>query len=364
MLAFCCFVPGQTFTDEHTHIYPFLFEFVRVNEKTMTTFSDPPRFIITPAVLRVVAAIDEFKGGWAALGDLPPERLDELEQRAVCRAVAAGIRLGGGAISDQQVESVLAGEVASARFGVTDNIAGYAKVLRLLTTSFASIPFTEHHLKQFHRVLATPGGGGNRGEFRHEDGGRIAGQMRQLLAWAAGAQEEEQLHPLLVVAAFVLRFQAICPFAEDNERLARLLALLLLLKSDYGFLRYHPLPAVIEEQRAGYDQWLQEGIARLRGDNVIAEPWLLSFFTVLLRQTDHVRAAVIRARRQTSRHGLEQQIIDHVRSQGQATNKLIQTATGANRNTIKVRLGKLVAEGDLVRHGSGKGSRYTLAARG
>lgn len=326
-----------------------------------TEYADPPRFVLSPAVLRAVAAIDEFKGGWGSLGNLPPERLAELEQAAVAGSVAAGVRLAGGALSDRQVAEILAGQAVADQLGVADNIVGHAKVLRLLTSSFASIPFTEHHIKQLHRILATPGGGGKRGEYRQEDGERIAGQMRQLVAWTVSALEDDQLHPLLVVAAFVLRFLSLQPFAEDNGRLSRLLAFLLLLKGNYDFIRYHSLPAVIEEQKADYRQGLQDGVAGLRGENVVAEAWLLSFYRVLLRHTEYVRGAAEGARQETIRHGLERQILDHVRSRGQATNRLIQTATGANRNTIKVRLGKLVAEGHLIRHGSGKGCRYTLA---
>ncbi len=328
----------------------------------MTLNADPPRFVITPAVLRAVAAIDEFKGGWGALGSLPPERLTELEESAVAGSVAAGIRLAGGALSDRQVADILAGSAVAEQLGVADNIVGHAKILRLLATSFVSIPFSEHHIKQLHRILATPGGGGKRGEYRQEDGGLIAEQMRQLVTWTVSALEEDQLHPLLVVAAFTLRFLCLHPFAEDNGRLSRLLAFLLLLKSNYDFIRYHPLPAVIEEQKADYRQGLQDGLAGLRGENVVTETWLLSFYRMLLRHTEHVRRAAGEARQEASRHGLERQILEHVRSQGQATNRLIQTATGANRNTIKVRLGKLVAEGHLIRHGSGKGCRYTLGA--
>ena len=326
----------------------------------MTTSTDQPAFLISPDILRLVAAIDEFKGGWAALTNLPSERLLELEQRAIALAVAAGIRLSGGVISDQQAAAVLAGGSTVAHPGVTDNVAGHAKVLRLLTSSSAAIPFTEYHIKQLHRVLATPGARERRGEYRHANGDDIGGQMRQLVAWADDALNEDQLHPLLVVAAFVLRFLSIRPFAEDNQRLSRLLALLLLLKRDYGFIRYHALPSVIEEQNELYEQGLMEGLDRLGSDNTIAEAWLLAFFGVLVRQTEHVRSAVNGARQATTRHSLEQQILDHLRNRGQTTNKLIQAATGANRNTIKVRLRQLVEKGELVKHGTGKGTRYTL----
>ncbi len=326
----------------------------------MTTYIDAPSFIITPEILRLVAAIDEFKGGWPALANLPSERLREIEKHAITKGVAAGIRLSGGVLSDQQAAALLAGDLSLAQVGLTDNVSGHAKVLRLLTASSASIPFTEYHIKQLHRVLATAGAGERRGEYRDGNGDEIGKQMRQLIAWAEDAINQGQLHPLLVVAIFVLRFLFIHPFAEDNQRLSRLMALLLLVKNGYGFIRYYALPAVIEEQKDVYDHGLMKGLDRLGSDNTIAEVWLLAFFKVLLGQTEHARLVVSGARQATSRHSLEQKIIDHLRREGQTTNKLIQDATGANRNTIKVRLRQLVEQGELVKHGTGKGTRYTL----
>lgn len=37
--------------------------------------------IITPDILRLIAAIDEFKGAWRALGTLAPERLATLSKK-------------------------------------------------------------------------------------------------------------------------------------------------------------------------------------------------------------------------------------------------------------------------------------------
>lgn len=326
----------------------------------MVTSIHTPHFVLSPAILAQVAAIDEFKGSWPTVSNLPPERLAELEQRTVCQAVAAGLRLSGDAISDQQVATVLAGGLLPDQSGVTENIAGHAKVLRLLISSSTTIPLTENLVKQLHRILAKPSAGDKRGVYRRTDGEDIGEQMRQLLAWTNDTIQNGQLHPLLLIAAFLLRFLFIHPFAEDNQRLSRLLTLLLLLRCDYPFHRYHALPAVIEEQNETYEKGLMEGLDRLDSDNTIAEAWLQAFFDVLLRQTTSLRTALQQAQKATSRHSLDQQILDHLRSHGQTTNKLIQEATGGNRNTIKVRLRMLVERGELIKHGTGKGTRYTL----
>jgi Fic family protein len=43
-------------------------------------------------------------------------------------------------------------------------------------------------------------------------------EMEALVAWARKAIEEESLHPILIIAAFVVQFLAIHPFQDGNGR--------------------------------------------------------------------------------------------------------------------------------------------------
>jgi len=309
----------------------------------MNRTNEAPGLIITPQILSLVAGLDEFKGQWLTLGNLPPLRLSALEQQAQTSAAAAWFRRNN-------AEKPPAKEVAA-----------HTKVRRLLGTSFAGIPFTQHHIKQLHRVLAPAGGATPGGEYRREEAEAIGRRMHHLVTWVDDTLAARQLHPLLVIGIFLLRFGAIRPFAEDNQRLAHLLVMLLLLKNDYEFIRYHALELIFEEQQALHAQAMATGQSRLSRENIIAEEWLVAFLRILHLHKDAVRAAVATAHGACSRPALEQQILDLLHRHGQATNKTIQAATGASRNTIKARLGRLVANGELIRHGHGKGSRYTLA---
>ncbi|MDH3394241.1 MAG: hypothetical protein OEL66_09540, partial [Desulfobulbaceae bacterium] len=137
----------------------------------MKTYNEQPRFVITADVLRLVAALDEFKGQWLAFRNMPPESLSAMEQQAVTQGTAAGIRLGGGDVTDAQVAAILAGNEDSTSTPESGAVVAYAKVLRLITSSYASIPFSEVHIKQLHGVLAGPGGGEGLGEYRQDGDG-------------------------------------------------------------------------------------------------------------------------------------------------------------------------------------------------
>ena len=63
---------------------------------------------ITPAILSLIAEIDEFKGAWRAIGRIAPERLSALRRVATIESVGSSTRIEGAALSDEQVERLLA----------------------------------------------------------------------------------------------------------------------------------------------------------------------------------------------------------------------------------------------------------------
>ena len=56
---------------------------------------------------------------------------------------------------------------------------------------------------------------------------------------------------------------------------------------------------------------------------------------------------------------LSVQILELVKNHGRVSNSEIVQATGANRNTIKAHLKRLVDGNHLVKNGTGKGTTYS-----
>ena len=109
---------------------------------------------ITPEMLRLVAAIDEFKGAWRALGVLAPERLSALRRVATIESVGSSNRIEGNLLSDRDVELLL--ENLSIRtFATRDEqeVAGYAETIEQVFQSWEYITLTENHIRQLHRDL-------------------------------------------------------------------------------------------------------------------------------------------------------------------------------------------------------------------
>jgi Fic family protein len=109
---------------------------------------------ITREILALVAALDEFKGAWRALGRLAPERLSALRRVAMIESIGSSTRIEGSKLSDREVERLLANlEIKSFATRDEQEAAGYAGVMETIFESWADITLTENHIKQLHRDL-------------------------------------------------------------------------------------------------------------------------------------------------------------------------------------------------------------------
>jgi hypothetical protein len=59
--------------------------------------------------LKLIAAIDEFKGRWKAIETLAPEKLTSLRRIATIQSAASSTRIEGAKLSDRDVEKLLSG---------------------------------------------------------------------------------------------------------------------------------------------------------------------------------------------------------------------------------------------------------------
>ena len=73
--------------------------------------------------------------------------------------------------------------------------------------------------------------------------------MTELVAWVKQERETARLHPLLIIALFIVVFLEIHPFQDGNGRLSRVLTTLLLLQAGYAYVPYSSLESVIEQSK-------------------------------------------------------------------------------------------------------------------
>lgn len=341
---------------------------------------------ITHEMIAIMSEIDEFKGAWRALGKIAPERLNQLRKVATIESVGSSTRIEGSKLSDREVEALLSRlETKSFTSRDEEEVAGYASVMEIIFNTYEIIPLTENYLKQLHSILLQYSNKDqrHRGDYKKlsnsveafDADGKSVGvvfetatpfdtprEMEALYTFVNKAFEEKTLHPLVMVAVFIVVFLAIHPFQDGNGRISRILTTLLLLKSGYAYVPYSSMESIIEQNKESYYLALRRTQKSFKSKNPDWSPWLLFFLQSLQKQKRRLEQKVENEKiMRTSLPELSLKIIDLAHEHGQISVADIVSAIGANRNTVKKRLGELVRSGHLVRSGKAKGTWYSLA---
>jgi Fic family protein len=340
---------------------------------------------ITPEILNLIARIDEFKGAWRALGALAPERLSALRRVATIESIGSSTRIEGSRLTDREVARLLS-NMAIQSFDTRDEqeVAGYAELMDLVFSSWQDIPFNENHIKQLHQVLLRHSAKDARhgGQYKtqpnsiaaFDEGGTQIGivfetatafdtprLMAELVSWVTDEREGGQLHPLLIIAIFVVVFLEIHPFQDGNGRLSRVLTTLLLIQAGYAHVPYSSLESVIELNKEAYYLALRQTQGTIRTEAPNWQPWLVFFLRSLVEQVRRLEKKIERERIVLGAlPALSLQILEFAREHGRVTMMDAIKLTGASRNTLKQHFRALTGRNQLEQHGSGRGVWYGL----
>jgi Fic family protein len=340
---------------------------------------------ITSELLALISEVDEFKGAWRALGTLAPERLKALRHVATIESIGSSTRIEGSKLTDREVERLLA-NLDIKRFSSRDEqvVGGYAEVMETVFHAWEDIPITQNHIKQLHRDLLrhSEKDERHRGEYKtlrndvgaFDSGGKMIGivfetatpfdtprRMTELVTWLNDARELKRLHPLLIVAVFIVTFLEVHPFQDGNGRLSRVLTTLLLLQAGYAYVPYSSLESVIENSKEGYYLALRQTQGTIRTETPNWQPWIVIFMRALQQQKRRLAVKVEREKAALSAlPELAVKILDYVRDNGRITTRDMVRETGASPNTLKATFTSLVKKGLLVRQGGGRSTWYAL----
>ena len=340
---------------------------------------------ITTEILSLIARIDEFKGAWRALGTLAPDRLSALRRVATIESIGSSTRIEGSKLTDREVEKLLS-NLAIQSFETRDEqeVAGYAELMDLVFNSWQDIPFNENHIKQLHQNLLRHSAkdARHRGHYKtnsnsvaafDENGVQIGivfetaspfdtqRLMVELVNWVNDERNKAVLHPLLIIAIFVVVFLEIHPFQDGNGRLSRVLTTLFLIQAGYAYVPYSSLESVIELNKEAYYLALRQTQGSIRTDAPNWQPWLVFFLRSLAEQVRRLEKKVERERIVLAAlPELSLQIVEFAREHGRVTIGDAIKLTGVSRNTLKQHFRNLVERGHLNQHGSGRGVWYEI----
>ena len=246
------------------------------------------------------------------------------------------------------------------------------------------MPFTENVIKQLHQVLLQHSEKDirHRGSYKTNSNSVVAFDgagkqigvvfetatpfdtprlMQELIEWVNQQEAQGELHPLLVIAIFVVVFLEIHPFQDGNGRLSRVLTTLMLLKAGYAYVPYSSLESVIERNKEAYYLALRQTQGTIRSTSPDWQPWLKFFLQSLAEQVRRLEKKIEREHLVLApMPELSLAIVEFVREHGRVTMGEMVQLTGASRNTLKVHFKKLVKNGKLSQQGQGRGVWYRL----
>jgi len=340
---------------------------------------------ITPEILKLIAEIDEFKGAWAAIGRISPERLTLLRRVATIESIGSSTRIEGAKLSDKEVERLLSNiEINTFASRDEEEVVGYAETMETVFAHWRDIPLSENHIKQLHRDLLqySTKDVRHRGEYKTHSNHVVAfgpdGEnlgvvfqtatpfdtpklMTELVEWARENLETRELHALIVIAIFIIVFLEIHPFQDGNGRLSRILTTLLLLRAGYAYVPYGSLESIVELSKDAYYVALRQTQRTIRTKTPDWQPWLTFFLKSLQQQKKNLDKKIKRERLILgSLPELSVRILELCREHGRVTVAEAVRATGVNRNTIKDHLKALNRAGHVEQHGAGRGTWYGL----
>lgn len=341
---------------------------------------------LSSEIIKLIGEIDEFKGAWSSYSLLEPERLQFLKKVATIESVGSSTRIEGAKLSDEEVEALLS-RVGTRSFRSRDEqeVGGYAFVSEEIFSHFEHIPFTENSIKQLHGSLLkySEKDERHRGNYKKmtnnieafDEFGKSLGvifetvspfetplQMEELVMWVRESLEHKTMHPLIVVALFILYFLAIHPFQDGNGRLSRCLTTLLMLKGGYYFVPFSSLESIIEKNKESYYLALRRSQQSLKTDRPDYQTWLLFFFRSLHKQATQLKAKISQEHLlQSQLPELSAKIMQLVQEHVRLSIGQMESLTKANRNTLKKHLESLVDKSLLFRQGKGRATFYTRA---
>lgn len=340
--------------------------------------------------LNLISEIDEFKGAWLALQRISPDSLALMRHVATIASVGSSTRIEGVKLSDSEIETLLSG-LSTDSFASRDEeeVAGYAEAVNVVFDAHKSLEFSENIICQLHQITLqfSVKDARHRGEYKKhpnnveafDEQGKSLGiifetssafdtpfQMRELVEWTQSALAEKSLHPLLVIAVFVVKFLAIHPFQDGNGRLSRVLTLLLLLQTGYDYVPYSSIEQLIENNKEAYYRALRLTQKTLCDEKPNWSPWINFFLETLLKQKQRLESRLAQEQIliESSLTKLEEQLMGILKQRGQFTLAELVILTGASRNTLKSSLKKLDHLQLIKLHGKGRGAFYRLGENG
>ncbi len=326
--------------------------------------------------IATMRALGEHRGKQQLYFSQSPEVLSDLRQIAVMESTESSNRLEGVVVPKDRLKSLVT-KNASPQNRSEQEVAGYRDTLALIHESARNMPFSEGVVRQLHtmlcRYMPQPGGrwkatdndivekhpdGTVRVRFRPVPAHRTPMAMADLVSRYQAANDQHLADPLVLIPLSVLDFLCIHPFPDGNGRAARLVTLLLLHQSDYAVGRYISLERIFEESKERYYETLEASSQGWHEGRHDVRPWMDYFWGALLRAYREFEERVGTIERGRGAKGDRVRADVLKRTLPFSISDVEQACPGISRDTVRLVLRAMKAEGLIAPTGKGRGAKW------
>ncbi|MDD4358596.1 MAG: Fic family protein [Candidatus Pacebacteria bacterium] len=328
--------------------------------------------------------IDEVKTKWVYEEKLSPQFLGRLKKSVLVTSTGASTRIEGAKLSDEDIEKMIRG-ISIQKFFNRDKqeAKGYFELLENVFNSYEDIQFNENTIKHFHKELLkyTEKDKNHRGDYKKQENkvymvnneGDSIGvlfdttsayltpkEMQELVDYTKKAFNDNERHPLLIIANFIVEFLNIHPFVDGNGRVSRVLTNFLLLKKGYLYMPYVSHEKLIEDNKPEYYIALRKSQKTFNKGKDDIIPWLDFFINIVLEQS--VRAISLLSEENIEKILSNKQLVfwNYLNSVKEASPKEISEMTNIARPTINQIANKLLKLKKIEKIGMGRSIRYRI----
>lgn len=334
-------------------------------------------------IMKQLSVIDRFKGNWETIELKHSKHLKELKKIATIESIGSSTRIEGATLTDAEVEKLLKSvKITKLTTREQQEVVGYYDTLQIILDNYKDLDLSERYIHQLHGILLKHSGkdqshkgkyktlsnqvvanypdGSQRIIFKTTEPALTAKEIEELLLWANERFEKADMHPVLIVAAFVYEFLSIHPYQDGNGRLSRLLTTLLLMKQGYDFTQYVSFEHIIEEKKDDYYRALMDGQKNRYKKTEKIDKWVLFFMDCLITLIMRLEAKYEQySKLKKDVNERQQEILSLIKKKKKVQVSEVEEAFKQHsRNTLKKDLTYLTNEGLIFKTGTLKGTRY------
>jgi len=352
-----------------------------MNDNQLTKFDKRIQTLPQDVVL-MVAKIDKLQGQWIAGAKLNPQALGRLKKSVLITSTGASTRIEGSSLSDEDIEKLMKGlTTKNMKDRDTQEVRGYYDLLSFVFEEYGNIKFTENIAKQFHAQLLqySTKDVRHRGQYKalenrvdatDREGNvvetifettpmyLVSKEMQELFAWFEQAIENENYHPLITIACFVVDFLRIHPFLDGNGRLSRILTNLLLLQAGYEYVPYISHEKLIEDNKSDYYIALRRSQKTFNSDKESVEDWTKFFLSMFELQTESALELLSNESIDKLLSPNQLEVWGYISENDNVSIKDIENGTDVARPTIRQAVERLLSLKKVERIGQGRTTRY------